>query len=222
MHSYLIDQTVTEINRPQQPGERTLTILSSDELSEKALPGLESMLCHLSPAYSIRRCKAEVRHDCVCGTICTPRQTENEMDIAFSYLLTAEHMAVCDDSGAIRFFVDRLGKEKRWQEGGVGRVLYELIELLIAGDLHGLEELEDQLTQIEDRILSGESENFNPKMTELRKEITSWARYYAQMDDLICELQENENVFFSENEQRLFHMLEKRLSYLWDDSKSLR
>ena len=55
---------------------------------------------------------------------------------------------------------------------------------LIAWDLHHLQELED----------------FNSRMTALRKEIAGWIRYYSQLDDVACELQEDENGYFSENE----------------------
>ena len=55
---------------------------------------------------------------------------------------------------------------------------------LIAWDLHHLQELED----------------FNSRMTALRKEIAGWSRYYSQLDDVVCELQEDENGYFSENE----------------------
>ena len=54
----------------------------------------------------------------------------------------------------------------------------------IAWDLHHLQELED----------------FNSRMTALRKEIAGWIRYYSQLDDVVCELQEDENGYFSENE----------------------
>ena len=55
---------------------------------------------------------------------------------------------------------------------------------LIAWDLHHLQELED----------------FNSRMTALRKEIAGWIRDYCQLDDGVCELQEDENGYFSENE----------------------
>ena len=55
---------------------------------------------------------------------------------------------------------------------------------LIAWALHHLQELED----------------FNSRMTALRKEIAGWILYYSQLDDVVCELQEDENGYFSENE----------------------
>ena len=77
---------------------------------------------------------------------------------------------------------------------------------LIAWDLHHLQELED----------------FNSRMTALRKEIAGWIRYYSQLDDVVCELQEDENGYFSENEQRLFRMAEQRVGRLQAEAQALR
>ena len=59
-------------------------------------------------------------------------------------------------------------------------------------------------------------------MTALRKELIGWIRYYTQMDDMICEFQENENEYFSENELRMFRMAEKRIGRLKDEAQALR
>ena len=84
----------------------------------------------------------------------------------------------------------------------------------MARDLHHLQELEDRLAQLEDQVLAGELEDFNPRMTTRRKEIAGWIRYYSQLDDVVCELQEDENGYFSENEQRMFRMAEQRVGRL--------
>ena len=104
----------------------------------------------------------------------------------------------------------------------MGGFLYDFLELLIAKDLRHLQELEEQLGRLEDRVLSGEIENFNPQMTAMRKEITSWIRYYTQLDDVVCELQENENGYFTDDEVRAFHLVEKRIGRLSGEAQTLR
>lgn len=223
MHTYLIGQTLTALDRAPEPGEDVLTLLTSEELPKSpALSGLEGVLHHMPPACGARVCKAEVRRDCLCGTVFTPRRTKEGGHIAFSYLLTADRMVICEDAGAAHPLVKRLAREKQWRENGPGRLFYELLELLTAKDLHRLEELEDRLVQMEDHVLAGELEGFNSRLTALRKEALGWFRYYSQLGDLACELEENENGFFSEGEQRLFHMLEKRLGRLRDEAQLLR
>ncbi len=50
----------------------------------------------------------------------------------------------------------------------------------------------------------------------------AWFRYYSQLDDVTCELRGSENGYFSEDEQRLFHMLEERIVRLRQESQLLR
>ena len=59
-------------------------------------------------------------------------------------------------------------------------------------------------------------------MSELRKETMAWYRYYSQLDDVACELHENENGFFTDSEQLLFHMFEDRVIRLREESQLLR
>ena len=75
---------------------------------------------------------------------------------------------------------------------------------------------------MEESVLAGNMENFDQQMSGMRKELFGWIRYYTQLDDLICEFQENENGYFSENELRMFHMAEKRIGRLLSEAQALR
>ena len=223
MYTYLIGEGLTLLDRPVRPGEQALELLTSGELAQHpVLPGLEEVLRHTPPARDARVCKAEARRDCLCGTVFTPRSAKSGAPIAFGYLLTGDRAVICDDTGAAHALIKRLAKEKRWQENGPGRMFCEFLELLIARDLHHLEELEDQLSKLEDQGLAGELEGFNPRLSQLRREAIGWFRYYSQLDDMVCELEGSDSGVFSEGELRLFHMLEKRLGRLRDEAQLLR
>lgn len=223
MYQYRIGPTLVPLEGTPAPEDCVLVLLTSEELARKpVLSGLEQTLVHTPPARDARVCKAEVRRHCLCGTIVTPRRTRDQAPIAFGYLLAPGRVVLCDDTGAALSMVQRLQKEKVWKESGIGRFFYEFLELLIARDLHHLQDLEDRLTQLEDQVLAGELEDFNPRMTALRKEVSGWIRYYTQLDDVVCELQEDENGYFSENEQRLFRMAEQRVGRLQAEAQALR
>ena len=116
----------------------------------------------------------------------------------------------------------RIAREKRWTDGSVGRFLYDFFEQLIARDLHRLEKIEDRIEALEDRVLAHELDDFSAPMTALRKETMAWFRYYSQLDDVACELHENENGFFTDSEQLLFRMFEERVIRLREESQLLR
>ena len=119
-------------------------------------------------------------------------------------------------------YLKHIVKEKRLIENSVGRFLYDFFELLIARDLHRLEEIEDRATALEERVLAGELEEFSTPMSELRKETMAWYRYYSQLDDVACELRENENGYFSDEECGLFRLFEERVIRLREESQLLR
>lgn len=223
MYQYKIGSTLTPLSGPSDPAARALILLTSEELDQQPrLPGLEQLLCHTPTARDARVCKAEAHRNYLCGTIVTPRYTKEQLPIAFGYLLTPERVILCDDTGVAHTMLQRLSRENPQAEKGIGSFLYAFLELLIAKDLHHLQELEDSLDQLEDEVLAGELEDFNPKMTDLRKEIMGWIRYYTQLDDMVCEFQENENEYFNENELRMFHMVESRIGRLKGEAQALR
>lgn len=200
-----------------------LVLLTPEELDRRpALPGLEQALPHMPSPRDIRSCRAESRRSCLCGAIVTPRRTRDQAPIAFSFLLAHHRVVLCGEGGTARTMVQRLMRENHQRESSTGSFFYEFLELLIARDLHHLQELEDRLGGLEEQVLAGEMEGFNGAMTALRKEVSGWLRYYAQLDDVVCEFQENENGYFTENELRLFRLAEKRIDRLQSEAQSLR
>ena len=224
MYWYAIRQTLTPLDaEPAQDEAAAAVLLTSEELyHQPKLSGLEKMLHHTPAARDARVCKAEVRSDCLTGTLVVPRTTRSGKPLACGYLITHSRIVLVDDSGALQSHLKHIVKEKLITRSSTGRFLYNLLEMLITKDLHHLEELEDQVSQLEDRVLSGHLEQFSSIMRSLRKESISWFRYYTQLDDVACELTENENGFFSDDDLRMFHMYAHRIGRLREESQLLR
>ena len=200
-----------------------VVLLNSDELAhETALPGLEAVLHHTPSARDAHVCKAEVRSNCLSGTLALPRGRRDGTRLCCGYLVTKDRVVLVDDGEMAEPYLKHIVKEKRLIENSVGRFLYDFFELLIARDLHRLEEIEDRATALEERVLAGELEEFSTPMSELRKETMAWYRYYSQLDDVACELRENENGYFSDEECRLFRLFEERVIRLREESQLLR
>lgn len=85
-----------------------------------------------------------------------------------------------------------------------------------------MEEMEDQLAKMEDRGLSGELDGFNAQVSRLRKEAAAWFRYYDQLDDVACELEENENGFFSTTKPGFFTCWKNALAGCCNEAQLLR
>ena len=223
MYWYQIGQTLTAVEREPEEEQPGVVLLTSEELTHQPkLAGLERVLCHTPPARDARVCKAEVRSDCLSGTLVLPRQGKGGSRPACGYLVTEKRVVLVDDADFVLPLMKRLVKEKRPTEQSVGRFLYDFFEQLIAKDLYKLEEIEDRAEQLEDQVLAHRLEEFSAPMTALRKETMAWFRYYSQLDDVACELRKNDNHFFSQEETLLFQMFEDRVIRLREESQLLR
>lgn len=129
---------------------------------------------------------------------------------------------MCDDTGTAHSMIQHLIRENTQTGVSAGGFLYAFLELLLSKDLHHLQTLEEQLTEIEDQILDGAIEGLDSEMSGVRKEAIRWLRYYTQLGDMVCTLQENELGLFGETELRQFHMVEKRVGRLENEAQTLR
>ena len=181
-----------------------LVLLTTEELEKRPdLPGLEKVLEHTPSVRGARTCRAEVRPDCLSGTLVLPRKGKDGVRAAYGLLVTQNRIVLTDDSASLPPLLHRIAQEKRWTKGTVGQTLYDFFEQLIAHDLHRLEELEEQAEALEDQVLADGVDSLSAAMNALRKETMALFRYYSQLDDVACELCENENGFFSETETEL-------------------
>lgn len=108
-------------NKDCSEGNTVFLLLSSGEIDKiPSIPGLEESLRHMSAARNAHVCKAEVRRDCLCGTVVTPRFTQQGERISFSYLIKKNRLVICDDSGAVHSLVRYLIHEKCRVDGRYG------------------------------------------------------------------------------------------------------
>ena len=223
MNWYAIRGTLVPLERAPEAAEPAVVLLCSEELAHTPeLPGLEAVLKHTPGAQDARVCKAEVRSGCLSGTLSLPQHGKDGGRLGCGYLIAENRVVLVDDSNLMETHLKHIIKEKRTTENSTGRLLYFLLELLIAHDLHRLEEIEDRAGRLEDRVLAGELEGFSAPMSLLRKETMAWYRYYSQLGDVASELCENENDFFSPEECGLFRLFSERVVRLREESQLLR
>ncbi|MGI5962152.1 MAG: CorA family divalent cation transporter [Lawsonibacter sp.] len=223
MHLYAITPSFHALEHPPTSGAPALLVLSSEELTQiPPPPGLENILHHTPAARDARVCKAEVRRDCLSGTLVVPRTTRVGSPIAIGYLLTRQWAVFVDDTGIVLSHLKQIAQELHQYKGGTGRLFYTLLERLTAKDLHHLEELENQAQVLEERVLTGDLAEFSVPLSALHKQAVAWFRYYSQLDDVAFTLRENENGFFDQSEQHLFRMFEAHIIRLREESQLLR
>lgn len=126
MKKFVIDRELSEVKGAAEKGSTVFLLFTSEELDRKAAAAeLEEEFCHMPVLRDARVCKAEIRKECLSGTVVTPRLIRQDKKIAFSFLMTADRLAICDDSGAVHSLVRRLMREKCRVDGSTGRLLNE-------------------------------------------------------------------------------------------------
>lgn len=165
---------------------------------------------------------AEVNIDSLTGTFCIPsREVFSERYHNFAFALDEKGIVFVDDEGFASKIIERISKTKKYINPCLEKFLYDFLESIIHRDYKILEKFELKLDAMEDEILNGDSEDSIKELSEIRSNIRDLRIHYAQLLDLSQELEENENEFFSENNERYFHLVCQRVQTLYDMTTSL-
>lgn len=219
---YRIEETLRHTEHTPAAAEPAIVLLTPEELEKcPALPGLETVLEHTPAVRTARACRAEVRPGCLSGTLALPRQGKDGVRAAVGFLVTQTRVVLTENGGVLSPLLRRIEREKRWTHGSVGNFLYDFFEELISRDLHRLEELEERAETLEDQVLSDMADSIAAPLSALRKETMALFRYYSQLDDVACELCENENGFFSAEETARLRLFEERVTRLRENAQLL-
>ena len=102
--------------------------------------------------------------------------------------------------------------------------LLEFFHALTVNDVYALEKLEDCITDLEDSLLMDKSMKSyrTAQIIGLRRELLKMKRYYEQLAMITSELAENANKAFSEDLQKRFSSLDRRIDYLLNSVLHLR
>lgn len=223
MHWYKIDKILIPLESEPSPDIPAIVLLTSKELAmHPAFSGPDDFTSHIPSAHDARLCKAEVHAHCLVGTLVLPHTDKSASRQAYGYLISQNRVVLVDDTDVLLLRLRNLTNDKRPMGGRCGIFFYEFLECLRAGDLKQLETLGYKIEKLEEDVLFDKINAFSASMTVLRKETLAWFRYYVQLDDMVCELQENENGFFTNEELRQFHLLEERCSRLREEAQLLR
>lgn len=128
---------------------------------------------------------------------------------------------------------DSDGSTRRQFEAAMGRfspasvtlekLIFAFLETMIEGDAKLLEDLEFSLSEPEERILCGSSEDgFTAFLLGERRRLLMLRNYYEQLIDVGRALEENENDIFAEEDLRYFKLFTDKAERLERNVRSLR
>lgn len=98
-------------------------------------------------------------------------------------------------------------------EGGPltnGQVLYRCFARLLKGDVAHLDQLETEITDTENEVISGSQAGYLDKIISFRRELLHLKRYYEQLDSIFDEAEANDNNLLPSEIVRRFTILGSR------------
>ncbi len=98
---------------------------------------------------------------------------------------------------------------------GLPRLLYSFLDRLTREDILCMEQLEEEISTLEEALITSKIENCINEIVGLRKRLLSFKRYYEQLLSILESLEENENRLLTQKWIRYFKMLTGRVDRLY-------
>lgn len=220
MKIFQIGTQLKEIAWNEREDRPVIAVLQSEESEQGVLPLVKP---EDIPAFQTARfSKAEVRRDFLCGTVCIPSHSNQKGKVRFAYIIRTDFILFVDNSGFVISLLQNMSETKTWKSPGIGHVLCDILEEMIANELSYIQDLENRIARMEDAALCGTLENFNSHMISFRKEVLALFHYYSQLSEIGAIFQEDENGLFRKEDRLLFRMFTERVNRLREETQILR
>ena len=171
----------------------------------------------------IRSTKAEANAGSLTGTFKILNRDKLEgREQKFAFALDKRGVVFIDKHTTAQKMIESIAENRRWREPSMERFLYDFLEQIISRDFPIMEEYENELDGIEDRILSGETDDTLTRVNEIRSVVRRLLAHYEQIIDMVQELEDNENDFFVEENLRYLHLFMNRMSRYHDAAVALK
>lgn len=225
MQYYLIKDTVvpcTPEEFSERDGEKVIAVMTAEEW--KTERERLQMDIELDPtSREITSTKAEANYGSLTGTFrILNRKNLLGREKRFAFAMDERGLVFIDEHDTAQQMIETISQTKRWPEPSMERFLYDFLEQIIGGDLTIIENYETELDKIEDAILSGSTEGSLTRVNKIRSIVRMLIIHYDQLTDMVQELEENENGFFSEENLRYIHLFMNRIERLYNRATSLR
>jgi magnesium transporter len=102
------------------------------------------------------------------------------------------------------------------------KMLYIFFDKLTSEDTYHIENIEKEITELEDGLLTSKNDNYLNKIIILRKKLLKLKRYYERLLNIAETIEENENELIDEKTIKYFRMFTNRINRLYQGVNNLR
>lgn len=166
--------------------------------------------------------RAEVNIDSLTGTFSIPsRKNISGPHHRFAFALDEKGVVFIDDEGLASRIIGNIAKKKKYINPCLEKFMYDFLESIIHRDHQILQKFDNRLDAMEADIMAGKAKDTIQEVSDIRSDLRDMRIHYSQLLDLCQELEENENEFFNEENERYFHLVCQRVQTLYDMTSSL-
>ncbi len=214
MQYYLIQDTLVPCTSEALPGadDRMIIGVMTPEEWKSERERLGMMIEFDPTSRDIHSTKAETNFGSLTGTFKLPnRDNLLGRDRKFAFAMDEGRMIFIDEHHLARKLIDAVAGSKRWREPSLEHFIHDFLEQIISRDFQIVEDFENELDGIENRILSGDTDDTLPRVNEIHSVARHLLTHYEEMIDMVQALEENHNGFFSEENLRYIHLFMNRM-----------
>ena len=108
------------------------------------------------------------------------------------------------------------------KSSSLAKILYVLFDKLTMEDTYILDDLEQEISELEEAVLTSLENNYLNKIMILRKKLLKYKRYYEQFYNIVEGIEENENGLIDKNTLKSFRIVKNRVNRLYSSVINLR
>ena len=205
---------------PTHRANKRVSVMSSKEFKiiSENYPHCDSLL---SDVENIKHCRLDAFSNCILGTIKTPTfpYDENPQQ-TFGFYLGKDEIIFISDNQEINSIFLRLEKHT-FGKSSLVKFFLGVLEYLIRNDSIYLQNIEDELSKLEESLLSTIPQNFYEDILRYRKILSKLHAYYDQLTDLGQDMEENFSGILSPEECALWQVYTNRTERLHNHTERL-
>lgn len=107
-------------------------------------------------------------------------------------------------------------------DDSIEKIIYNFFAGLIKKDTNYLESLEEEITELEDDLLTGTKKDCTKEIIRYRRELLQLKKYYEQLNRIFEGLVENQNNLITKDSLRYFTILDSRIDRLFSNVLNVR
>lgn len=104
----------------------------------------------------------------------------------------------------------------------LSKMLYIFFDKLTSEDTYSIENIEQEIAELEEGLITSKKDNYLNKIIILRKKLLKLKRYYERFLNIAESIEENDNKLIDKKTIKYFRMLTNRVNRLYQSVNNLR